>query len=121
MRYRKLSPDDDYTFGNGQQDFYNNEPAAVGQSVKTRLLLWLGEWYLDITAGTTYMQGILGKFSPDQANAIIQDRVISTDGVTDITKYESPFDADNRALAVTFSLDTIYGPTQVQLENYVDY
>lgn len=124
MRYRKLDADNDYVFGNGQLDFYNNEPAAVGQAVETRLLLWLGEWYLDISAGTPYLQGVLGKYSQAQANTTIQQEVLgTTDGqgnsaVTDLSAYESQVDTDTRAMTIEMSIDTIYGPTVVQIANY---
>lgn len=128
MRYRKLTADEDYTFGNGQLDFYRDEPAAVGQAVLTRLLLFLGEWYLDITAGTPYLQGILGKHSKQEADTTIQAVVLgtttddgSTLGVTDIPKYESEINADTRGMNVQLSVDTIYGPTAVQIANYENY
>lgn len=120
-RVRKLSPSGDYLFGNSLSDFYINEPAVVGQNVETRLLLWLGEWYLDISQGTPYMQGILGKYSQEQADTIIQDEVLSTDGVVGIQNYQSIFDPDNRQLSINFNLDTIYGPTEVQIANYANY
>lgn len=121
MRYRKLAPGGDYSFGNGQLDFYRDVPQAVGQAVQTRLLLWLGEWYLNIASGTLYMQGILGKKSEAQANATIQKRVISTQGVTDYQNYESTLNANTRNLTVRFDLDTIYGPTKVEVANYGNY
>lgn len=121
MRYRKLSPSGDYSFGNGQQDFYRDVPEAVGQACKTRLLLWLGEWFLDTEEGTPYMQGILGKYSIDVANTTIQDRAGGTQGLTDITNYVSTIDPDSRGFSVEFSIDTIYGPTQVQVANYANY
>jgi len=121
MRYRKLSEDGDYTFGNGQKDFWRDEPDAVAQSVKTRLLLWLGEWFLDIGEGTPFLQGILGKYSEEQANITIQDRVVNTTGVTNIETYESLKDVNNRALSVTMTLNTIYGPTDLEISNYVNY
>lgn len=121
MRYRKLSATGDYVFGNGQLDFYRDVPEAVGQAVKTRLLLWLGEWYLNIVSGTLFMQGILGKKSIEQANVTIQDRVINTQGVTDISNYESALNANTRAFAVKFDVDTVYGPSKVEIDNYVNY
>ena len=121
MRYRKLTSTGDYSFGNGQQDFYRDVPDAVAQAVKTRLLLWLGEWFLDIEEGTPYLQGILGKHSIDQANAVIQDRILSTQGVVNFTNYVSTLNPDSRALLVTFTLDTIYGPSQVEIDNYRNY
>lgn len=128
MRYRKLDANDDYQFGNSQLDFYINEPAAVGQAVETRLLLWLGEWYLDISAGTPYTQGILGKYSQAVADSTIQQQVLNTttdDGstiaVTGIPKYVSTIDPNTRSMDVEFSVNTIYGPTTVQIANYANY
>jgi hypothetical protein len=116
-----LTSDDDYSFGNGQLDFYRDEPAAVSQSVKTRLLLWLGEWFLNIDDGTPFMQGILGKYSQEAANVTIQDRVLTTTGVVDIQNFVSTIDPDNRSLSVEFDVDTVYGPTALQVENYANY
>lgn len=123
MRYRKLSATGDYTFGHDQMDFYRDVPEAVGQAVATRILLWLGEWFLDITDGTPFMLGVLGKYSIQQADQIIQDRTLSTQGITDIQSntYVSVVDPNTRAMTTTFTIDTIYGPTQVQLDNYVRY
>lgn len=121
MRYRKLAPGGDYSFGNGQQDFYRDVPEAVGQSVQTRLLLWLGEWFLNISEGTPFMQGILGKYSVGEASVVIQDRTLSTFGVTNLKNYVAESDQEVRNLSVQFDIDTIYGPTQVQLENYANY
>ncbi len=121
MRYRKLSADGDYTFGNGQLDFYRDIPEAVAQSVKTRLLLWLGEWFLNIEDGTPYMQGILGKYSEVFADTTIQDRVTTGQGVVNIDNFVSTKDPDNRSLSVQFDLNTIYGPTAVEVANYVNY
>ncbi len=121
MRYRKLDAQGDYTFGNGQLDFFRDEPAAVAQSVKTRLLLWLGEWFLNIEEGTQFMQGILGKYSKTNADVTIQDRVLATEGVIDIQNYVSTINEDDRKMGVGFDLDTIYGPTPLQVENYANY
>lgn len=127
LRYRKLTANDDYSFGNGQLDFYRDVPEAVGQASKTRLLLWLGEWYLDTTEGTPYLQGVLGKYSQLQADTTIQQRVLgTTDGqgtqaVTDISKYVSTLDPDVRELDIALAIDTIYGPTAIQIGNYANY
>lgn len=121
MRYRKLTPSNDYSFGNGQLDFYRDVPEAVGQSVKTRLRLWLGEWFLNIDDGTLYLQGVLGKYSLEQANVTIQNRVVTTTGVTDLSDYESTLNPDTRDMVAEFSIDTIFGPTKVQVQNYANY
>lgn len=121
MRYRKLAGGDDYSFGNGQQDFYRDVPEAVGQACKTRLMLWLGEWFLDVDDGTLWVQGVLGKHSEAQANTTIQDRAAGTQGLTQISNYTSEIEPNARAFQAQFDIDTIYGPTEVQVENYANY
>lgn len=123
MRVRKLSPSGDYTFGNSQQDFYRDEPDAVGQLVGTTLRLWLGEFYWDLTQGVPYMQGVLGKHSKELADATIQAAVLDVEGVSGITdgSYQSTLDPVTRAMDVSFQIDTIYGTTEVQLANYLNY
>lgn len=121
MRYRRLSQTGDYTFGNNQNDFYRDVPAAVGQACETRLRLWLGEWFLDTAEGTPYMQGVLGKHSENQANVTIQNRVIGTLGLTGFNNYESTLNTETRALSVRFDIDTVFGPTKVQIQNYVNF
>ena len=55
MRVRKQdSVTGDMQFGHGSADFWHNVPEAVGQSVMTRLLLFAGEWFLDISEGTPW-------------------------------------------------------------------
>lgn len=122
MRVRKINSNGfDYTFGNSALDFFVNDPEGVAQNVQTRLLLWLGEWYLNIEDGTPYLESILGKFSKTQADAAIQDRVLTTDNVVSIENYVSSLNADMRSLSVSFDLNTTFGPTQVQISNYVEF
>jgi hypothetical protein len=121
MRYRKLDSNNDYSFGNGALDFYFNVPAAVGQAVETGLMLWLGEWYLDTSQGTPYIQGVLGKQTQAVADGTIQNQVINTQGVVDISSYASEFNTAARTFSAQISVDTIYGPTPVQIQNYRYY
>ena len=101
MLYRQLDSNGDYQLG----AFLSNTPATVAQAVQTRLLLWRGEWFLDVTDGTPYMQDILGHGT--NYDLEIQDRILSTPGVLEITKYSSS--VVNRALKVTCTLNTVYG------------
>ncbi len=98
-------------------DFLVNSPAAVAQSVETRLRLWLGEFFGDTSAGTPYPQTILGKHSQAEADASIQNQVTSTDNVIDIQKYESTLDPVTRKLSVKLTIDTAFGATQLDLQN----
>jgi len=121
MRYRKLTADGDYSFGAGQLDFWRDVPEAVGQAVQTRLLLWTGEWFLDTDEGTPFMIGILGKHSKEMADATIQDRINGTQGMVDISDYTSVINGETRQMQVDVSINTIYGPTAVDVANYNNY
>lgn len=121
MRYRKQTSSGDYIFGGSQLDFYRDVPEAPGQAVKTRLLLWLGEWFLDISDGTQYMLGILGKHSKFEADTTIQQRILGTQGVTQIDNYDSVIDPVTRGMTVTCKISTIYGPTDFEITNYTQY
>ena len=118
MRYRALSPTGDYQFGNGQADFLINSPAAVAQAVETYLRLWLGEWYLNVNDGTPWLEGVFGYNSKDEADQTLIQTVLGVQGVQDISNWQSTVDPITRAYtSITATLDTIYGQTQLQMEN----
>lgn len=121
MRYRKLDVNGDYSFGHSADDFYQDQPEAVGQAVQTRLLLWIGEWFLDTEEGTNYLQGILGKTDQSTADMNIQARISGTQGFDSIESFSSTQDPDSRAYSFTANINTIYGPTLIQRENYATY
>jgi hypothetical protein len=120
MRYRKLDQEGDMQFGHGTGDFWHDQPEAVGQSVKTRLLLFAGEWFLNTRAGTPWggfplndlvvQQGqILGVHTQLSRDAAIRDRILTTEGVTGIVNYWSTVDPDTRSYSIGAIIDTIYG------------
>lgn len=119
MRYRKLDADGDMQFGHGAGDFWKDQPEAVGQSVKTRLLLFTGEWFLDVTAGTPWggfplndevvRRGrVLGTHTQLSRDAAIRDRILSTEGVRTILQYGSSFNPNTRFFSINAIIDTIY-------------
>lgn len=117
MRVRKLSPSGDFTFGASQLNFLVDSPEAVAQVVQTSFLLWLGEWYLDLTAGMPWIQGVLGKHNQATADVTVQDYLLGIQGVTDITKFTSVAQEDLRKYSASATIDTLYGTTKVQIAN----
>lgn len=122
MKYRTLSADGDYTFGNGNLDFYIDIPEAVAQAVKTSLLLWLGEWYLDVTAGVPYMQSVIGKHSQDLADSTLVAQISQVQGVVNIVDFQSIIDPNTRTYSVVKgTINTIYGLTEVEIKNETNF
>lgn len=113
MRYRKLDPQGDYSFGKSQGDFYKDTPEAPGQAAFTRLVLFTGEWFLDSGEGTPWSADVLGKYTANIYDAVLKDRLLGTQAVTGIERYASELNRDTRKLTVTATLDTLYGTTLI--------
>lgn len=113
MRYRKLDANGDMTFGQGKLNFFIDSPEGVAQAVLTGLKLWLGEWFIDTTAGVPYQFGVLGKNSKATADSVIRNAILDVQGVESIESYFSTFDGESRLFAVNCRINTIYGQTSV--------
>lgn len=113
MKYRKLDIDGDYTLGT-VSDFHIDTSEAVAQAVKTRLSLWVGEWFLDITEGMPWNEQVLGKrLRGKNYDAAIRQRILETEGVLELADYTSTLDPNTRALSVAATITTEYGTTQI--------
>jgi len=107
MRYRPLSPNGDYTVG---VPFLVDSPACVAQAISTRLKLWQGEWFLDTTAGTPWLQKILAKSSNPEA--YIRKAILGTTGVLSLASFSGSFVGDTRTLTVSGTVDSLFGQAQ---------
>lgn len=115
MRVRAQDANGDYTFGQSAANFLVDSNAAVAQTIGTRLLLWEGEWFLDVTEGTPWLQRVLGAHTKPLYDAAIQQRVLGTLGVNSIDEYTSTLDPASRGLAVSMKVSTQFGQVAVAL------
>lgn len=111
MRVRAMDANGDMTFGRGSQNFLINTPAAVAQTVLTRLKLNLGDWYLNLTDGTPWQTQVLGTGTQNTYDLAIRTRILNTVGVTGIVSYSSSRNPVTRSLTVNAVIDTAYGQT----------
>jgi len=96
-------------FGNGAADYWINDARGVGQLVETRLLLWTGQWYLNVDDGTPWLTRVLGKYTADFRDVTIQQRILATPNVTGIQGYNSQTDRQTRAWTVEATIETSFG------------
>lgn len=89
---------------------------SVSPSSKTRFELWRGQWFLDLTEGTPYVQSVLGKQRSDVYITAIRERIQDTPGVLSILSFDTNYDGTSRRVTFTSSIDTIYGQTTVKSE-----
>ncbi len=116
MIARRLDANWDYCFGRSKADFLSGTD-SVAQAIKSRLLLFLGEWFEDQGDGLPMFQSILGaQGAPrnrSKVDRIILARILGTPNVTKIVKMTSAYDASTRAYSFTAVVDTSFGQVQV--------
>jgi hypothetical protein len=113
MRYRELDSNNDMKFGNQQADFLIDSPEAVAQAVFTRLRLWVGEWFLDTNEGTPYEQSMLGKGKLETIEPAMRERILGTQGVTEIIEFDLTWEPSARKVIITATINTLYGETEL--------
>lgn len=116
MRYRREDADGDYTFGSGDDTWLINSPEAVAQAVKTRFELWYGQWFLDTTEGTPWLQLVSGKQKTEAWDLAIRKRILETRGVKSILSFNTTVNTGARRVRFTAEIDTFYGTTTVTSE-----
>ena len=85
--------------------------AEVVQHVRSRLLFYLAEWFLDIDAGVPYFQEIFTK-PANLANieSIFKSKILRTPGVKRLTDFSMTYEGgSSRTLSVSFSAETTFG------------
>jgi hypothetical protein len=112
IRVRRLDASHDPSFGKGQGDFLHDID-AVAQIIKTRLLLFKGEWWEDTNSGLPLWQSILGVSGATRNRQaiehIIQKRIRETPHVTSVLSVSSTYDPSTRAYSFTATVDTKFG------------
>ncbi len=93
--------------------------AEIEQTIRTRLRLFLGEYFRDITDGTPWFEQILGKgVNMSAREAALRNRIANTPGVIRLTSFSLDFPSvDARSLTVTASVLTQYGIATVTESN----
>jgi hypothetical protein len=109
MRYRaEVGPNLDYSFGLGTSNFLVNSPAAVGQAIRTRLLLFVGEYSLDTTVGMAWDTQVFGFNTASLYDDLIKDQIAGTEGFDSFVSYSSSLNTVTRVLTVDAVVNTIY-------------
>ena len=90
---------------------------AILQDVVQRLRTFLGEWFMDTSAGVPWLQQILVKgVSLAVVDELIQNAILATPGVLQLANYSSTANSVGRFLSVSFSLITSSGTVSYTLD-----
>jgi hypothetical protein len=82
-------------------------PEEIAQSIRVRLRMWKGEWFLNPDEGTPYYEEILEKGIEDgRVGAILRRIILDVPGVASINAFSLNRDNQARTLTVTFEVIT---------------
>ncbi len=88
----------------------NADGDEVVQHVKTRLLFFLEEWFLDSSAGLPYFQEFFTKpANISNLESRIKSEIITTDGLQELLSFDLDFNNVTRKVRVNFKAVTTYG------------
>lgn len=114
-RVRRLDENGDLP-ESGSMWLYDIE--AIEQTIKTRLYLFSGEYWRDVAEGVPWIDRILTKNNGNntiQAKiAILRRRILDTDGVRSILKWDADFDFQTRTLSIQTTVLTEFGTVDIQ-------
>lgn len=115
IRSRALGENNEPQWGQGRANYISDQD-AVGQNIRTRLLLFKNEWWSDREDGTPWWQGILGTSSKglQAINLILQSRILATPFVTGIQNLQSSIDTSKRSLNFFCEVQTQFGTVVIQ-------
>ena len=107
MTVRRLDENGDIVTSGVQ---FITEREEIAQTIRTRLRLFLGEYFRNSQDGTPWFQDILGKGSTlTNKDAAIKRRIVQTDGVLQILTYDADYDINTRQYTVSGSVLTTFG------------
>lgn len=86
--------------------------AQTVQAVRSNLLAYKGEWFLDTEDGVPYFEKIFTR-PADLANieSIIKATILNTEGVSGIVEFQTSYDRESRGLTISVSITDIYDDT----------
>lgn len=86
----------------------------ISQSLRIRMMLFRGEWFLDVGEGVPFFSDIFVK-NPNMGvvEAALKARIKGTPGVTELISFSVDFDKGNRSLVVSFEANTAFGTIQI--------
>lgn len=113
MTIKALDANNDIFLQDGQIHRISEAPETI-QQIRSRLLFYLGEWFLDATGGVDYFGIVFVK--PVNLSLIeseLKSTIINTDGVLELNEFELDYDSTTRKLIVDFEAETIFGTINV--------
>lgn len=93
---------------------------AIRQDLSVRLRWFRGEWFLDRRTGLPWFERILGhRVALAIVERILRRTILSTAGITSITRFELRRDAVDRTLALDFEVRTVADDEPLEFRDFL--
>lgn len=115
---RGLDANHDPIYGNGP-DAFLTDLDAVAQIIQTRLLLFQGEWWANLTDGLPLFQTILGTDNGKKTTVVsdaIRAVIETTPYVIGVSAIYNNFDSTSRQYTFACQVETTFGSVTVQFQ-----
>ena len=92
----------DLLLTNGDLVFTSDLGQEVAQRLRVRFNFWRKEWFLNLNAGTPYLEAVFEKGVPDNTiRAVFTQIILGTKGVSAVDSLDFVFDSE-RLMILTF-------------------
>lgn len=93
---------------------------GIVQLARISMLLFLGEWFMNMDIGIPYYDELLGDASKtpgvrERAEAVFAAAILGVPGVVSINQLTVDIDPSGRSMTVTWSAATLFGDTPTDL------
>ena len=114
MIFRAIDAQNDWKFGHGLSDYFQNQD-AVEANIRTRLQSWVGNCFFALQDGVDWR----ARLDTGQKSNLINELktvILSSFGVVAVISIDGVFDGVTRAFTVNAVIQTIFSPSfQIQL------
>ena len=112
MKYRRITSSGDYSFGSGSKNYVEGNE-AVAQAIRTKLLLFYGEWWENLGEGIPMFQSVLGQTNPETIKSslsmLVEQRIVEIQEVDSVKNIEIDYDRKNRTISMEVDVTTTSG------------
>jgi hypothetical protein len=109
MIVRAIDASGDWLFGKGQNDYKRNNQ-AIAQSIRTRLMSFLGDCFFATTDGIDWFN-LLGAKNQVALQLAISAVILNTQNVTGILMIRVQLDEVTRLFSIQYRAQTTYSTT----------
>lgn len=106
MIIRKITAENDWTFGHGLSNYATDE-AAINENIQTRLLSWLNDCFFALQEGVDWRS----RLDARQEQPLLDElkaNILQSFGVVGINSVQSIFDSTTRSIRIVYDIQTIF-------------